>query len=69
MPARTTRMAARVIAGRLRRAIFPAMKLRAQTVVRKTSASQTTGRLGARPEEVSRRTGMGGDASENEMKV
>jgi hypothetical protein len=24
---------------------------------------------GARPEEVSRRTGMGGDASENEMKV
>lgn len=26
-------------------------------------------RLGARPEEVSRRTGMGGDASENEMKV
>lgn len=58
MPASTTRMEASVIAGRYRRAIFPTMKLTAQTVVRKTSANQTIARLGVRPEEEARRTGM-----------
>ena len=42
IPARTTRMEARVVEG-----IFPAMKLSAQTVVRKMRAGPTTGRLGA----------------------